>query len=135
MEQARTVIARYFLITILATLYSCTCIPVYVPMYSVTPPRAGLPPPVPYIILCVCTCRYPNNATSTCMKIVWLLRNNCSMNVLNYRDTISRYFTHIAISAKDHIAAALISNILHCEESKSYVYVSLQSAFLRSIVL
>ena len=104
MEQALskgTAIARYFLIPfwqhsihvhVYRYMYQCTVSPP--PPPPPPPPRAGLPPPAPYSILCVCSCvATPNNATSTCMKIVWLLINNCSMNILKHRDIllISRY--------------------------------------------
>ena len=99
-----TIIARFFLIPF---WQHSIHVHVYWYMYHCTvslPSRAGLPPPAPYSILCVCSC-VAIPATQR-MKIVWLLINNCLMNILK---KISRamFYSFSAISAKDHIAAAL----------------------------
>ena len=105
MEQALskgTVIARYFLIPfwqrsihvhVYRYMYQCT---VSLPPPPPPPPGPASPLPRPIAFYVFVLVSPPNNATSTCMKIVWLLINNCSMNLKISRYNIAIFYSYRA---------------------------------------
>ena len=134
MEQAlsnvtvEAMIARYFLIPfwqhsihVYRYTYQCTVSlpPPPPPPPPPHPPGPASPLPRPIALMCLFLCRHHNNAASTCMKIVWLLINICSMNILKIpRYSIAIFYSYRDISRYRRYRLKTISR-QHCLESST----------------